>query len=122
LLPVVTGSPTSLKIERITKRPDFLRANAGKKVVTSVAIIRAITSPEMKSNSCRVGFTVSSACGNAVIRNRIKRRLRAAVATLWPTKAAQGFDYVIIGRAGSEKAVYEHMIKELGTALEKLHA
>jgi ribonuclease P protein component len=99
-------SKTSLKIERITKRPDFLRANAGKKAVSNTAIIRAIASEHPKSNSCRVGFTVSSACGNAVMRNRIKRRLRAAIAKLWPAHAQAGFDYVIIGRAGSEKLEY----------------
>lgn len=115
-------SKTSLKIERITKRPDFLRANAGKKAVTSSTIIRAIVSEHPKNNSCRVGFTVSSTCGNAVIRNRIKRRLRAAVTKLWPGEAKAGYDYVLIGRVGAEKQDYQKIVDELSTALGKLHA
>jgi ribonuclease P protein component len=117
----MSGSLTSLKIERITKRPDFLRANTGKKCVTSVAILRVIPSAQTKPRLCRVGFTVSSACGNAVTRNRIKRRLRAAVAKLWPNQAREGFDYVLIGRAGSEKSEYQTIVNELSKALQKLH-
>ena len=116
------SSASSLKIERITKRPDFLRANAGKKYAGATTIIRAIASAETKPNACRVGFTVSGACGNAVIRNRIKRRLRAAVAKLWPQEAQAGFDYVLIGKAGADKAEYKDIIEELGKALRKLHA
>ena len=115
-------SKTFLKIERITKRPDFLRANAGNKAVTSSVIIRAIASENPTSTSCRVGFTVSGTCGNAVIRNRIKRRLRAAVSKLWPTEAKAGFDYVLIGSVGSEKHEYERIVDELSKALGKLHA
>ena len=118
----MSGTPTQLSIERITKRPDFLRANVGKKAVTSTTIIRAIASPEPKANTCRVGFTVSSACGNAIVRNRIKRRLRAAVAKLWPEGAVAGFDYVLIGRAGAEKTAYQTLLEELQKALKKLHA
>ena len=118
----MSGISTSLKIERITKRPDFLRANAGKKITTASTIIRAIASTEVKANTCRVGFTVSGACGNAVIRNRIKRRLRAAVAKAWPHHAKAGFDYVLIGRAGSDAHAYQAIVEELSKALEKLHA
>ena len=117
----MAGFTTSLTIMRITKRPDFLRANAGQKAASSIAIIRMIASPDAKADTCRVGFTVSSACGNAVVRNRIKRRLRAAVTTLWSTHARAGYDYVIIGKAGSDKAEYQTILDELSKSLRKLH-
>lgn len=89
--------------------------------MTSTTIIRAIASEQASSTACRVGFTVSGACGNAVTRNRIKRRLRAAVAKLWPDQAQAGFDYVLIGRAGAETAEYQTLVHELSKALAKLH-
>jgi ribonuclease P protein component len=115
------NSSLPIDVTRITRRADFLRANQGRKQVTSGVILRVIPSPSPSMTACRVGFTVSKTCGNAVTRNRIKRRLRALVGELWPHHARAGFDYVLIGRAGAEKIIYEKLRQELVMALRRLY-
>ena len=114
------NSSLPINVTRITRRADFLRANQGRKQVTSGVILRVIPSPAPSMTACRVGFTVSKTCGNAVTRNRIKRRLRALVQEIWPDHAKGGFDYVLIGRAGAEKIIYEKLRQELIAALQRL--
>ena len=73
-------------------------------------------------DSIRVGFTVTRKVGGAVIRNRARRRLRAAVETVMPTHAAPGRDYVVIGRAGTVARPFADLVDDLKTALHKLDA
>ena len=70
----------------------------------------------------RVGFTVTRKVGGAVVRNRAKRRLRAAVETVMPTHAAPGRDYVVIGRAKTNARRFPDLVGDLETALQKLGA
>ena len=73
-------------------------------------------------DNIRVGFTVTRKVGGAVVRNRARRRLRAAVETVMPTHAAPGRDYVVIGRAGTNARPFAALIGDLETALHKLDA
>lgn len=66
---------------------------------------------------CRVGLTVTTKCGNAVVRNRIKRRLRALVRELMPTHAIEGMDYVLIARAEAADKICHDDFNDLRTAL-----
>lgn len=68
----------------------------------------------------RVGFTVSRKVGNAVIRNRVRRRLRAVAAEMLPDHAEPGHDYVLIGRAGALKRPYDALRGDLEVSLRKL--
>ena len=88
------AAPTTLTT--LTKRADFLRLNRGKKYITPYVIIRYAPSGK---DAVRVGLTVTTKCGNAVVRNRIKRRLREAVRATFITGAQPGMDYVLIARA-----------------------
>lgn len=75
-----------------------------------------------KNPPIRVGFTTSKKVGNAVARNRARRRLREAVAAVFPTHAKPGFDFVVIGRQATVTRPYAALIKDLTTALKKLDA
>jgi len=85
------------KITTIRKRAIFEAARAGgREVATAGFIIQALEMPE--EAQFLVGYTVSKRVGNAVARNRVKRRLRALVRLLIPTRAKNGVAYVFIGR------------------------
>ena len=68
----------------------------------------------------RVGFTASRKVGNAVIRNRAKRRLRAAAAAILPTLGKPGTDYVLIARSGTAARPYAALLADLETGLRRI--
>jgi len=68
----------------------------------------------------RVGFTVTKKIGGAVVRNRMKRRLRALARELLPASGVAGADHVLIGRAGGIERDYSLLRQELARALEKV--
>ncbi len=68
----------------------------------------------------RVGFTVTKKIGNAVVRNRMKRRLRALARELLPDGGVRGADHVLIGRAGGVERDFAALRSELAKALNKV--
>ncbi len=70
----------------------------------------------------RVGFTVSRKVGNAVVRNRAKRRLRAIVREGLARHGRPGYDYVLIGRRNTASLSYGDLVADLESALSRLHA
>ena len=68
----------------------------------------------------RVGFTVTKKIGNAVVRNRMKRRFRALVRDIFPLHAVPGADHVLIGRSSGIERDYASLTSELKRALSKL--
>lgn len=71
----------------------------------------------------RVGFTCSKKVGNAVIRNRAKRRLRAIARALIPTLGQAGWDYVLVGRpAATVNRPFDALLHDLEMALKAIHA
>jgi len=70
----------------------------------------------------RVGFTVTKKIGNAVVRNRMKRRFRALARDMLPDHGIAGADHVLIGRAGGIERDYASLADELKRALGKLAA
>lgn len=71
----------------------------------------------------RVGYTCSKKVGNAVKRNRAKRRLRAAAAAILPEAGRPGWDYVLIGRAEATAArPFALLLDDLRGALARIHA
>lgn len=91
-----------LRITRLRKRADFLAAARHLRRVAGVVTLEIAPTPDpaREPEMLRLGFTASKKIGNAVQRNRAKRRLRAAAYTLLPLSGRAGHDYVLIARAG----------------------
>ena len=68
----------------------------------------------------RIGYTVTKKIGNSVVRNRMKRRLRALARELLPTQGLAGADHVLIGRNGGIERDFDQLRRELGKALGKV--
>jgi ribonuclease P protein component len=85
-------------------------------------VLQAAPCPSGKNSveAVRVGFTASRKVGNAVIRNRAKRRLRAAAAEVLGRDGRQGTDYVLIARAGTGERPYAELIGDLAAALRQV--
>ena len=75
-----------------------------------------------EADGIRVGFTCSKKVGNAVARNRAKRRLREVARVILPEMGHDGWDYVLIGRHGATVSLpFDQMTQDLRFALRKLH-
>jgi ribonuclease P protein component len=121
-------------VGRLKTRPQFLKvAAARRKWVTPGLVLQAArrqhgadrAAPESlpeadESGEVRVGFTVTRKVGNAVTRNRAKRRLRAAAAEVFPRCGRAGTDYVVVGRLGTLTRPFDALLSDLEQAIEKL--
>ncbi|MBL4692481.1 MAG: ribonuclease P protein component [Magnetovibrio sp.] len=111
---------------RLKKRPDFLKVAATRKKWASPGFILQVRShpavgkPARADGFLRVGFTVSKKVGNAVHRNRAKRRLRALAQDILPTRANGGYDLVLIGRRTTIDRPYAKLVDDLLKALDKM--
>jgi len=106
-------------LPRLTRRADFLKVAADRrKWVAPGLILQAGDGPE--AMSLRVGFTASRKVGNAVARNRARRRLRAASAEVLPAHAETGHDYVLVARTGTLTRRYQALIGDLEEGLKRL--
>jgi ribonuclease P protein component len=77
---------------------------------------------DMSLPSIRVGFTVSRKVGNAVVRNRVRRRLREAARMVIPGRARPDLDYVLVGRQAAVARDFAAIREELLEALRRLKA
>lgn len=77
---------------------------------------------DMALPAIRVGFTVSRKVGNAVVRNRVRRRLREIARMVIPAQARPDLDYVLVGRQGALTRDFQVMRQDLVEALKRLKA
>jgi ribonuclease P protein component len=110
-------------LARLKNRADFLRVAAGRRrAVRPTFIVQAAPQPteDASGTSVRVGFTASRKVGNAVVRNRAKRRLRAIAAEVLPQMGHPGTDYVLVARATASERPYAELLGDLEGALRQL--
>jgi ribonuclease P protein component len=109
------------RLVTLRKRADFLAANKGRRGSTPGFLLlvrdRADSDPAM-----RVGFTVTKKIGNAVVRNRMKRRFRALAREVVPTHGIKGADHVMVGRPAGVERDFSKLRQELATALDKFRS
>ena len=108
-------------IETLKTRPDFLACARAKKQAAQGMMVQARPRGD-DDPAIRVGFTCSKKVGNAVARNRAKRRLREVARLILPSHGLAGWDYVLIGRTNATAArPFEDLQSDLVQALKKLH-
>lgn len=107
-------------MERLKQRADFLAAAAGKKIAAAAFVLQARKRTD--SGPARFGFTVSKKVGNAVERNRVRRRLREIVRLSPAGNMKVGHDYVLVGRRAALRVPFERMTRDFEGALRRVHA
>ncbi|WP_428407878.1 ribonuclease P protein component [Hyphococcus sp.] len=103
----------------IKKRQDFLAMRDADKAQSASFLMLARKNPE-NGLAARLGLTVTKKLGGAVIRNRIRRRLRAAAREIFPAHAAPGTDYVLIARKAAYDRNFEALLDDMKRALLRL--
>jgi ribonuclease P protein component len=108
-------------VERLKRRREFLTVAGSRRRCVMPGMIVQFLPPTAQPARPRVGFTVSKRVGNAVMRNRARRRLREAAHRVLPFHAAAA-DYVLVGRTETVTRKFPELVADLETALRKLGA
>ncbi|MEQ8750833.1 MAG: ribonuclease P protein component [Amphiplicatus sp.] len=112
--PTGDGAPRALRF--LKKRSDFLALRSGPKAGTP-AFVLVKRRRDDGSADIRVGLTVTKKLGGAVVRNRMKRRLREVCRAVFPDHGEAGCDYVLIARPAAETRVFVLLLDDLKRAL-----
>jgi ribonuclease P protein component len=104
---------------RLKRRAEFLRtAQQGRKAAMPGLVLQALVRDD--AGPARLGFTVTKKVGNAVVRNRTRRRLREAARLLLRDHPVAGIDLVLIGRDATRTRPFTQLTEDLRRALAKL--
>ena len=124
-----------MTLSTLKKRSDFLRLRGGAPFAKPSLVLEtrpslaasqlsdggAVQDRDAADEDTRFGYTVTKKLGGAVVRNRIKRRLRAVVAAVAPKLALPGHDYVLVARSAAYDRAFAEIKKDLERALQRVH-
>ena len=107
-------------MERLRQRADFLAAATGIKVPATAFVLQMRKRTD--NGPVRFGFTVSKKVGNAVERNRVRRRLKEIVRHSDENRMQSGHDYVLVGRRAALKLPFDRLAQDFEGALRRTQA
>jgi ribonuclease P protein component len=109
------------RVGRLVRRAEYLRVAAARRRAAMPGLILQAAPSEFGPDAApRIGFTASKRVGNAVRRNRARRRLKAAAALVMPAEAAPGRDYVVIAREATADLPWLALVEDFRKALRRL--
>ena len=106
-------------MERLRQRADFLATATGIKIPAAAFVLQAKRRSDQ--GPARFGFTVSKKVGNAVERNRVRRRLREIVRLTGAERVRAGHDYVLVGRRAALALPFERIKQDFDGAIRRAH-
>jgi ribonuclease P protein component len=107
------------RLQRLRQRADFIAAASGAKAHASGFVLQSRTRGDQEP--ARVGYTVSKKVGNAVERNRVRRRLREVVRLAGADWMQTGRDYVLVGRRAALDLAFDRLIDDMSGALSRVN-
>jgi ribonuclease P protein component len=110
------------RLSRLKRRAEFLRVAGGRRKWAAPGLVLQARRREADGNGIRIGFTASRKVGGAVVRNRARRRLKAAAEQVMARHAAPATDYVIIARGLTPTRPFAALLADLEIALKRLDA
>jgi ribonuclease P protein component len=121
--PVAAARAGPPRLTTLVRRADFLAAARARRQTRPGLTLQArVRRQDEAPGAIRVGYTCSKKLGNAVARNRAKRRLRAAARTVVPLHGVPGWDYVLVGRPeATARRPFASLCDDLASALRAVH-
>jgi len=117
-----------MKIVTLKRSAEFKRVRGGVRLAGPLFIIEGRPRPPAGTPSCtpndagpRFGFTITRKVGSAVVRNRVRRRLKEALRTLGPAPARPDYDYVVVASKAAHDYPFAGLQDALREAFERLH-
>jgi ribonuclease P protein component len=121
-----------LQLHTLKKRSEFQRVRGGGRYACAAFVMEGkpratgVHAPQSGNTTdydhARFGFTITKKIGNAVVRNRIRRRLRAALTSIAQASADPNTDYVLIARIPSHTQPYSELVANLNSAFRQVRS